>query len=95
MDVQACRGLLGESRALAGKRYLIIDCDTWYTQQLRRRMKEGGTETIRGSDGKSLIAAIVAGYEVQIRLSLALDPAALAAPVAEPERVRGAIRSFD
>jgi 2-methylcitrate dehydratase PrpD len=29
-----------------------------------------------GSDGKSLIAAIVAGYEVQIRLSLALDPAA-------------------
>src|SRR5687767_8251819 len=29
-----------------------------------------------GSDGKALIAAIVAGYEVQIRLSLALDPAA-------------------
>ena len=29
-----------------------------------------------GADGKSLIAAIVAGYEVQIRLSLALDPAA-------------------
>ena len=28
------------------------------------------------SDGKALIAAIVAGYEVQIRLSLALDPAA-------------------
>ncbi len=29
-----------------------------------------------GGDGKTLIAAIVAGYEVQIRLSLALDPAA-------------------
>jgi 2-methylcitrate dehydratase PrpD len=29
-----------------------------------------------GADGKSVIAAIVAGYEVQIRLSLALDPAA-------------------
>jgi 2-methylcitrate dehydratase PrpD len=29
-----------------------------------------------GSDGKAAIAAIVAGYEVQIRLSLALDPAA-------------------
>ncbi len=29
-----------------------------------------------GADGKALIAAIVAGYEVQIRLSLALDPAA-------------------
>jgi 2-methylcitrate dehydratase PrpD len=28
------------------------------------------------ADGKALIAAIVAGYEVQIRLSLALDPAA-------------------
>jgi len=29
-----------------------------------------------GADGKALIAAIVTGYEVQIRLSLALDPAA-------------------
>ena len=29
-----------------------------------------------GADGKAAIAAIVAGYEVQIRLSLALDPAA-------------------
>lgn len=29
-----------------------------------------------GADGKAMIAAIVAGYEVQIRLSLALDPAA-------------------
>ena len=29
-----------------------------------------------GADGKALIAAIVAGYEVQIRLALALDPAA-------------------
>ncbi len=29
-----------------------------------------------GADGKALIAAVVAGYEVQIRLSLALDPAA-------------------
>lgn len=29
-----------------------------------------------GADGKALIAAIVAGYELQIRLSLALDPAA-------------------
>ena len=29
-----------------------------------------------GADGRALIAAIVAGYEVQIRLSLALDPAA-------------------
>ena len=29
-----------------------------------------------GADGKSVIAAIVAGYEVQIRLSLALDPKA-------------------
>jgi 2-methylcitrate dehydratase PrpD len=31
---------------------------------------------LEGGDGKALIAAIVAGYEVQIRLSLALDPAA-------------------
>lgn len=31
---------------------------------------------MNGGDGKALIAAIVAGYEVQIRLSLALDPAA-------------------
>lgn len=29
-----------------------------------------------GADGKAAIAAIVAGYELQIRLSLALDPAA-------------------
>ena len=29
-----------------------------------------------GSDGKAVIAAIVAGYEIQIRLSLALDPKA-------------------
>jgi 2-methylcitrate dehydratase PrpD len=29
-----------------------------------------------GADGRAVIAAIVAGYEVQIRLSLALDPAA-------------------
>ena len=29
-----------------------------------------------GADGRATIAAIVAGYEVQIRLSLALDPAA-------------------
>jgi 2-methylcitrate dehydratase PrpD len=29
-----------------------------------------------GADGRALIAAIVAGYEVQVRLSLALDPAA-------------------
>ena len=29
-----------------------------------------------GADGQALIAAIVAGYETQIRLSLALDPAA-------------------
>jgi 2-methylcitrate dehydratase PrpD len=29
-----------------------------------------------GADGKAVLAAIVAGYEVQIRLSLALDPAA-------------------
>jgi 2-methylcitrate dehydratase PrpD len=29
-----------------------------------------------GADGKSVLAAIVAGYEVQIRLSLALDPKA-------------------
>ncbi|MGQ0749950.1 MAG: MmgE/PrpD family protein [Betaproteobacteria bacterium] len=29
-----------------------------------------------GADGRSVIAALVAGYEVQIRLSLALDPAA-------------------
>ena len=29
-----------------------------------------------GADGKAVIAAIVAGYELQIRLSLALDPAA-------------------
>lgn len=29
-----------------------------------------------GADGKAVIAAIVAGYEVQIRLSLGLDPAA-------------------
>jgi 2-methylcitrate dehydratase PrpD len=31
---------------------------------------------ITGADGRALIAAVVAGYEVQIRLSLALDPAA-------------------
>jgi 2-methylcitrate dehydratase PrpD len=29
-----------------------------------------------GADGKALIAAIVAGYEIQVRLSLALDPKA-------------------
>ena len=29
-----------------------------------------------GADGKALVAAIVAGYEIQIRLSLALDPKA-------------------
>jgi 2-methylcitrate dehydratase PrpD len=29
-----------------------------------------------GADGRAVLAAIVAGYEVQIRLSLALDPAA-------------------
>lgn len=29
-----------------------------------------------GADGRAVIAAVVAGYEVQIRLSLALDPAA-------------------
>ena len=29
-----------------------------------------------GADGKAVIAAIVAGFEVQIRLALALDPAA-------------------
>jgi 2-methylcitrate dehydratase PrpD len=29
-----------------------------------------------GADGRALITAIVAGYEVQVRLSLALDPAA-------------------
>lgn len=29
-----------------------------------------------GADGKAVIAAVVAGYEVQIRLALALDPAA-------------------
>jgi 2-methylcitrate dehydratase PrpD len=31
---------------------------------------------MEASDGKGVIAAVVAGYEVQIRLSLALDPAA-------------------
>lgn len=31
---------------------------------------------MEGADGKAMIAAIVAGYELQIRLSLALDPAA-------------------
>jgi 2-methylcitrate dehydratase PrpD len=29
-----------------------------------------------GADGKTVVAAVVAGYEVQIRLALALDPAA-------------------
>jgi putative transposase len=46
--LQACRGLLDvESGALAGKRYLIIDRDTKYTQQFRRLIDEGGTEVIR------------------------------------------------
>ena len=46
--LQACRGLLDvESGALAVKRYLIIDRDTKYTQQFRRRVEEGGTEVIR------------------------------------------------
>ena len=46
--LQACRGLLDvESGALAMKRYLIIDRDTKYTEQFRRRVEEGGTEVIR------------------------------------------------
>src|SRR5258708_731232 len=36
-----------ESGALASKRYLIIDRDTKYTEQFRKRMEEGGTEIIR------------------------------------------------
>jgi hypothetical protein len=45
--LQACRGLLDESGALAAKRYLIVDRDTKYTEQFRRRVEEGGTEVIR------------------------------------------------
>jgi len=36
-----------ESSALRGKRYLIIDRDTKYTDQFRRLVREGGTEVIR------------------------------------------------
>ena len=36
-----------ESGALRGKRYLIIDRDTKYTDQFRRSVRESGTEVIR------------------------------------------------
>jgi putative transposase len=36
-----------ESGALRGKRYLIIDRDTKYTEQYRRLVREAGTEVIR------------------------------------------------
>ena len=36
-----------ESGALRGKRYLIIDRDTKYTEQFRRLVRESGTEVIR------------------------------------------------
>jgi putative transposase len=36
-----------ESGALCGKRYLIIDRDTKYTDQFRRLVRESGTEVIR------------------------------------------------
>lgn len=36
-----------ESGALFGKRYLIIDRDTKYTEQFRRLVREAGTEVIR------------------------------------------------
>ncbi|OFZ89409.1 MAG: hypothetical protein A3F74_01235 [Betaproteobacteria bacterium RIFCSPLOWO2_12_FULL_62_58] len=36
-----------ESGALCGKRYLIIDRDTTYTDQFRRLVREAGTEVIR------------------------------------------------
>ena len=46
--LQAGRGLVDcESGALRGKRYLIIDRDTKYTEQFRRLVREAGTEVIR------------------------------------------------
>ena len=36
-----------ESGALRGKRYLILDRDTKYTEQFRRLVREAGTEVIR------------------------------------------------
>src|SRR5258705_2226779 len=46
--LQVGRNVIDEGRgALASKRYLIIDRDTKYTEQFRKRMEEGGTEVIR------------------------------------------------
>ena len=46
--LQVGRNVIDEgSGALASKRYLIIDRDTKYTEQFRKRMEEGGTEVIR------------------------------------------------
>ena len=46
--LQVCRNLIDEeSGALASKRYLIVDRDTKYTRQFRRRVEEGRTEVIR------------------------------------------------
>jgi hypothetical protein len=46
--LQVGRNLIDvESGALASKRYLIVDRDTKYTQQLRRLVEEGGTEVMR------------------------------------------------
>src|SRR5258705_8807453 len=46
--LQVGRNVIDEgSGGLASKRYLIIDRDTKYTEQFRKRMEEGGTEVIR------------------------------------------------
>ena len=45
--LQIGRLIDSESGALCGKRYLIIDRDTKYTDQFRRLVREAGTEVIR------------------------------------------------
>jgi transposase InsO family protein len=46
--LQVSRNLLDEEDgALAGKRYLIIDRDTKYSERFRKRVEEAATEVIR------------------------------------------------
>src|SRR5258705_4359564 len=46
--LQLGRTLIDSERgALRGKRYLVIDCDTQYTDQFRRLVRKSGTEVIR------------------------------------------------
>jgi hypothetical protein len=45
--LQIGRSLTDEGGALAGKRYLIIDRDTKYSERFRKLVEEGATEVIR------------------------------------------------